>query len=137
MAFLVASKKTQVAIYDFANDPSAGAIGTVDLLVYFPPNSLVTRCAAITYTSPIGPGGAIIGAILAVTGSPLVPPANIVVAQAVGAYVAGQAIEGVDLNANPLLLPPLLTFSIQMTIAVAPITAGKIAFEVDYTEIAI
>jgi hypothetical protein len=133
MAFLVASKKTQVALYDFANDPSGGAVGTVDLLVYLPPNSVITRCAAITYTAPISGGAAIIGAAIgnAMIAKPLV------VAQAIGAYVAGDAIEGVDFNANPLNLPPTITLSIQMTIGVAPITAGKIAFEVDYTEIAI
>lgn len=132
MAFLVASKKTQIAIYDFASDPSGGAVGTVDLLVYVPPGSVITRCYNITYVAPTSGGAAVIGAVIAnaAIAAPLVAP------QAPGAYVLGQAAEGVDFNANPYLLPPLATLSIQMTIGVAPLTAGKIAFAVEYTEIA-
>ena len=111
--------------YDFATD--AGAVGAIDLNIIIPKNCIVVRAFARTWIAPTSEGAPtisfdrIVGAVTTV--------GFYVVANPIANYniIAGtEVLSGVDFNATPLLTDTTNDSSIGCTIAVAPLTAGRI-----------
>ena len=126
-------KQTQAGLYDFAADPSAGAIGTIFLGVYFPAKSVITRFFVKTIIAPLSGGAATLAFNSRNTPDATLPVTPLMVANAFGAFVLNTALSGVDFNATPANV--LSAQQVRMAIAGAPITAGKLLFVIEYQEL--
>jgi hypothetical protein len=126
------SPKKQAGLYDFLN--SGGSVGVQDIGVHLPNFCWITGFWVTAYT-PLGSGGVATISFGTITTDIAVPVAvvnNLMVANAFGAFGA-QPLQGVDLNANPLRL--LNSSDVIMAIGGADLTAGKLAFIIEYSEI--
>lgn len=133
MSVLKVSKQQQGGLYSFASDPSAGAIGTINLGVHLPAWAVITGFWVTELTNVTSGGSATLsfGTITTNSTSPVSTVNNLMLATAIANYTA-QPLIGVDLNATPLRL--LVPVDITMSIAVAALTAGQLQFVVEYFE---
>jgi len=129
MSLLITSNKSQSGEYNFSTDPNAGATGTINLGVYMPTNSIVTRFVVKTLTTANSAGAAILSfrlssAVLLLGATPF------------GAFTSGNCIAGVDFNASPIVASSALTPvpQVQLLIGTAALTAGRFAFFIEYFE---
>jgi hypothetical protein len=112
------------ALYDFSID--GGAIGSIDLGIVIPQNSIITRCLFRTWDTAVsGGGGAATIAFQKRTGA-VVSAGFFGVAQPAGNFVAGGVLSGVDFNATPTLAGGATFSTIELVIAADVLTAGKI-----------
>jgi len=126
---IVSSRKTLSGDYDFL--VSGGVVGTFATGVFVPANAVINRfsCKTIkTFTS--GGGGASTVAFNQGIGG-----ANLLVALGFGAFTIGTALQGVDFDANPQEVAA--PFEVVMTLGADILTAGRIIFEIEFTEYAI
>jgi hypothetical protein len=123
MSLLVVSKKTQGGEYNFAT--GGGAIGTIGLGVFIPNNAVINRFWVKTLATGVS-GGGTGGFTFGIAGPAALVPL------AAGAFIIGAALQGVDFDANPLIM--VATSEITFTIAGFVWTAGRITFGCDYTE---
>lgn len=114
--------------YDFAKD--GGAAGAISTGVYVPGLAIVHRFQAKVITAPTSGGAATLS--FGISGS----VQALMVTNAIAVFVINTVVPGVDLNANPLMLSTTFGAApeILLTIGTAALTAGRIAFEVEYTE---
>ena len=114
------------ALYDFSID--GGAIGTIELGIVIPKNSIITRCLFRTWDTAVSGGGGMATIAFDLREGAVVTPNFFGVAQAAGNFVAGGSLSGVDFNANPRVIGAgLLEFGeIGLTIAADDLTTGKI-----------
>jgi len=128
MALLQGGYKIQFAgEYVFASDPTAGAVGLINLGVPIPKFSWLTGFWAVGLVAVTGGAGATIsfGLITTDLAVPVSAPAALMAATAIAAFVA-QPLRGVDLDAAPVRT--LNTSDVTMSIAVAALTGGRILF---------
>jgi len=124
MANLVVSKKEIGGLYDFA--VNGGVAGSIAMNVWLPGKCVVDRLWTKTITTVTSAGAATIALTFDNAGPYGMVPFPF------GAFTTGTCLAGVDFNANPTLLAT----GIQMyfVIGTANLTAGKIAFIVEYTQ---
>jgi len=131
MSVIITASRVQGGQYNFANDPSLGAVGSVGLGVYLPKNSVITR---FWIQSIVGPKSAnstaTISFIMGTGGKTLFSPVL------VGALGSGTVNAGIDFNANPAASATVSTPTPQVTmvIGVESLTGGNIIFSIEYTE---
>lgn len=113
--------------YDFAKD--AGVAGAFNSGVYIPALSVIKRFYVKVITAPVGATATI---AFGITGS----TQALMVTNGVAAFVINTVVPGVDFNANPLMLSTTFGAASQvlMTIGTANLTAGRIAFAVEFDE---
>lgn len=113
------------AEYNFAADPTAGAVGTINLGVHFPKFCWIYGFWVAELVNVTGGAGATISfGTITTDVSPAVSTVNnLMTAQVVANFVA-QPLIGVALGTTPLRL--LNTADLTMSIAVNPVTAGKL-----------
>jgi len=124
MARLQSTKRGQSALYSFAVD--GGAQSTIGLGIYIPNNSIITDFYVKTNTIPAGASGT---AAFGWTGDTDV----LMVVTGIAAFVAGECLQGVDFNANPLETTDVREVAI--TIATTTWTAGILVVSVEYMEL--
>jgi len=127
------SFKSQAGLYDFLADPSAGAIGTINLGVHLPNRAQITGFWVTELIGITSAGAATLsfGTITTDIAVPVSVVNNLMVATAIAGFTA-QPLRGVDLDAAPLRI--FNTVDITMSIAVAALTAGRLQFLVFYNE---
>lgn len=133
MSILKVSPKVQAGLYNFADDATAGAIGTIALGVRIPAFAVITGFW-VTELSAVTSGGAatISFGTITTNSSPVVSTVNnLMTATAIASFTA-QPLIGVDLNAAPLRL--LVPIQVTMSIAAFALTAGTLQFQVEYFE---
>ena len=112
------------ALYDFSID--GGAIGSIDLGIVIPQNSIITRCLFRTWDTAVSGGGGLATIAFDKRSGAVVSADFFGVAQAAGNFVSGGVLSGVDFNATPTLASGSTFSTIEMVIAVDVLTAGKI-----------
>lgn len=132
MALIKTAPKKQAGLYDFSI--SGGAIAVFNLGVHLPVNVWITGFWATAYTPLASLGAATVsfGTITTDIAAPVTVVNNLMVANAFGAFTA-QPLQGVDLNATPLRI--LNANDVIMAVAAANLTAGRLAFVIEYSEI--
>lgn len=133
MSVLKISKKIQSGLYNFLSDPTAGAIGTINLGVHLPAFASITGFWVTELTAVTSGGAATISfGTITTNASPVVSTVNnLMTAQAIASFTA-QPLMGVDLYAAPLRL--LVPVDVTMSIAAFALTAGQLSFEIWYSE---
>lgn len=137
---LQSKRQVKSGLYDFLADPSAGAIGTINLGLHIPQHALMTGFWVNTLAggNPNSLGAATISFGLISTDSAPVQnlPVIFMPATAFGAFVFAfpnsLPLMGNDLNAAPAKVN--FSFDVTMSIAVAALTAGKLQVWLEYTE---
>lgn len=111
--------------YNFLADPTAGAVGTINLSVHFPKFCWLTGFWVAELSATAGGAGATISfGTITTDVSPAVSTVNnLMTAQVVANFVA-QPLRGVDLDAAPLRL--LNNCDLTMSIAVNALTSGRL-----------
>lgn len=129
MAIIIVTKKSLGGEYNLATDPGAGAAGAIGTGVFLPPNSVITRFWIKTLTTFVAGVGTTVGFTMGTGGKDLFAPTI------AGALIGGAVASGVDFNANPEPLNVLAVPQVIFVIAGAfPLTAGRVTFVIDYTE---
>jgi len=129
MAYLVSQSKVLGGIYDFSNDSGLGAIGTVNLGVFLPQNSIIKRFFVKPINVPTSLGSATLSFVLAGA----VNTNTLMVVTAIAAFGTQVVRLGVDFNANPFNTIEQGS-QVKMLIATAALTAGKLEFQIEYNE---
>lgn len=113
--------------YNFAQD--GGAQGTITSSVFIPGVAVIERFVVKVLTAPVGAGASI---SFGITGN----TQFLMVATGVAAFIVNTVIQGVDFNANPAMASATVgtAIPITMTITAADLTAGRLIYEVTYTE---
>lgn len=125
------TKNILKAIYDFAS--LGGAVGDIALLddegnpAIIPSKAVVTRCWSETITTVTSGGSATVAA-------KLLTAADLQAATAKASLVAGAFVEGVELGtaATYLKQSNALDQQVKVTVAVAALTAGRVAYYLEY-----
>ena len=115
---------TLSALYDFSID--GGAVGSIDLGIVIPQNSIITRCLFRTWNTAVSGGGGLATIQFDKRTGAVVTAGFFAVPQVAGNFVANGVLSGVDFNATPLLAGGATFSTIEMVIALDIITAGKI-----------
>lgn len=123
MAKIVSSRKTLSGDYNFA--VSGGLQGTFATGVFVPANAVINRFSCKTIASLASGGAAIVSFNQGIAG------VDLLTAIGFGAFSIGTALQGVDFDANPQIAA---SFEVVMTLTVADLTAGRIIFEIEFTE---
>lgn len=113
--------------YNFANDPNAGAAGTIRLGVYIPLKYLITGFWVIPIVNPASGGAATISFGHVLEDGLTNVTNSLMVATPFNGFVVRTPVTGIDLYMNPLSLLND-TVQVTMTIAGAALTAGRLAF---------
>lgn len=118
----------QGGLYDFPVD--GGAVSSINTLVTIPGLAVVRWFLVKVLTAPTSAGAATIS--FGIAGS----TQFFMTTTGIAGFVINTQVAGVDFNANPQTVSNTLGTGIPvlMTIGTAALTAGKIAFEVGYTE---
>lgn len=117
--------------YNFLNDSTAGAVGTIRLGVYVPKYSSVIGFWVTELTDLTGGAGATLSFGSVVNPSTSVVN-NLMTAQVLANFVIYTPLRGVDLDAAPLRINS--DWEVTMSVAVNALTAGRLAFTLIYTE---
>lgn len=130
---ITTSPKFQAFLYDFTADPTAGAVGTINLGCHIPKFAWITGFWITELVNITSGGAATLSFGLITTDvSPAVSTVNnLMVATAIAGFTT-QPLRGVDLDATPLRI--LNTSDVTMSIAVAALTAGKLFGLIEYKE---
>lgn len=128
MSYIQTKKLNLAGEYNRLSDPGAGAIGNVLLGVYIPVKALITGFWVIPIVAFVGAGATLSFGTRNQAG--VITVNNLKVATGIGAFVVRVPVAGVDLNAVPISFLND-TVQVTMTIAGAPITAGRVAFFID------
>ena len=131
MSILKVSPQVQAGLYNFDSDPTAGAIGTINLGVHIPAFAVITGFWVTELTNVTSGGAATISfGTITTNSNPVVSTVNnLMVATAIAGFTA-QPLRGVDLDATPLRL--LVPVDVTMSIAAAALTAGVLQFQIKY-----
>lgn len=133
MAVLKISKKIQSGLYNFLSDGTVGAVGTINLGVHIPAFAVISGFWVTELTAITGGAGATISfGTITTNSNPVVSTVNDLMTAQVVANFTAQPLMGMDLFATPLRL--LVPVDITMSIAVNPLTAGQLSFEIWYSE---
>lgn len=133
MAVLKISKKIQSGLYNFLSDSTAGAVGTINLGVHIPAFAVISGFWVTELTAITGGAGATLSfGTITTNSNPVVSTVNNLMTAQVVANFTAQPLMGVDLFATPLRL--LVPVDVTMSIAVNPLTAGQLSFEIWYSE---
>lgn len=111
-------KGTLATTYDFA--VNGGAIGTIELPGEIPDNAIITKCIVDVHTAPTSGGSATVALGLNTTTDLLAATA---IASVTGVVIAKDTAAAFKLTADR---------KVQVTIAVAALTAGKMAIVVEW-----
>lgn len=133
MSLLQTSFKSQAGLYNFVGDPSAGAVGLLNLGVHLP-NRAQIMFFSVTELTPITSGGAAtlsFGLITTDLAIPVSAPAALMPATAIAGFTS-QPLQGVNLLAAPLRV--FNTCDITMSIGAAALTGGQLEFLIWYNE---
>lgn len=140
MGLLHTKKQGVAGEYDFAKDPAAGAIGTFNTGVHIPSAAMINSFTVNTIDAPLSGGAATIdfGFQVYTNIGTFISAASLFPITAFGAFVPGTPIFGVNLILNPIkfgkFTKTVSGIDIIMTIAGAPITAGRFQFWCEYWE---
>lgn len=128
------SLKSQAGIYDFLADPTAGAIGTINLGIHLPKFAWITNFWVTELVAITSGGAATIsfGTITTDIAIPVSTVNNLMVANVIANFTA-QPLRGVDLDAAPLRI--LNTNDVTMSIATAALLTGRLEFIIFYDEL--
>lgn len=127
------SRKIQGGQYNFLSDPSAGAVGTINLGVHIPALAVISGFWVTELTNLTGGAGATLSfGTITTNSNPVVTTVNNLMTATVLASFTAQPLQGVNLNAAPLRL--LVPVDIVMAIGTNPLTAGQLTFEIWYSE---
>lgn len=133
MSVLKISQKIQSGLYNFLSDPTAGAVGTINLGVHIPAFAVISGFWVTELTAITGGAGATLSfGTITTNSSPVVSTVNNLMLANVVANFTAQPLMGVDLFATPLRI--LVPVDITMSVAVNPLTAGQLTFEIWYSE---
>lgn len=122
---------TYAGMYDFA--VSGGAVGTIDLQVPIPTNSIITHFCTTVSSTVTSAGASLISFDIIITNaSPVVVSVGtLAIAQTFANWaVTADVVNGIYPGnaANPVFNAGIFSLSIGMSISVDPLTAGKIKF---------
>lgn len=133
MSILKISKKVVSGLYNFLSDPTAGAVGTINLGVNIPAFATITGFWVTELSAIAGGAGATLSfGTITTNSNPVVSTVNNLMLANVVANFTPQPLMGVDLFATPLRL--LVPVAVTMSIAVNPLTSGQLSFELWYSE---
>ncbi len=113
--------------YDFAKD--GGTAGAINTGIFIPALAIIKGFFVKVITAPVGVNATL---SFGYTGS----VQALMVTNGVAAFVINTVLQGVDLRANPFMASTTFgnATEVLMTIGTANLTAGRIAFEVEFTE---
>lgn len=130
MSELKTHLQSQAGEYNFLNDPNAGAVGTVNLGVHIPN---LAQIFLFSFTPIVALAGA--GASISFGFTSAIIPANPTAfgpATPIAAFPINVPTNNVGLVLFPIDLQGPV--DITMTISLAPLTAGRIKFVIQYQE---
>jgi len=130
MARLQQSFKSQSGEYNFAQ--SGGVIGTFLMGVFLPENAIVYSFTANAIVAPNSGGAATISYGFIDNIAVVTNLVAYMVANAFGAFVVNVPVQGVNLFANPI--KQVNPTEVVMAIGTANLTAGRLYFDIIYTE---
>jgi len=127
------SFQKQRGYYNFLSDPTAGAIGTINLGVHLPAFAIISGFWVTEHTAITSGGAATLSfGTITTNSNPVVSTVNNLMAATAIAGFTAQPLMGVDLFAAPLRI--LVPVDITMSIATAALTAGELSFEIWYSQ---
>lgn len=134
---ILSNIKAASGLYDFASDPSAGAVGSIDLSAPLSTGAMIIQAFVTTYIPFTSAGLATLS--FGVVQTDVNPPnffgqALFVPATAFGSFVTGPPPNSVVLQTSGLKFYSG-SYSLCMAIGTAPITAGKVMLSVIYMEL--
>lgn len=132
MSVIYSNFQCVTGLYDFASDPSAGAVGVVNLGVHIPKFSRIYGCWVTEKTNITSGGAATLSFGWLETGAsaPTSGATAFMAATAIASFVLNTPLRGVDLMAAPLQL--LISTDLTMSIGTAALTAGKLQVDIWY-----
>ena len=129
--------QTIQGVYDFSQDPSAGAVGNIDLGVPLRGGSLILSVSVAVITTFTGGIGSTLSFGVATVDQPInvIDPVNLVNASATAGFTAGTMFWGGNAIFNPNNGPRYIAnMTLIMGIGVTAVTAGKLLINVAYAE---